>query len=144
MTQGQKNIKFVTFCWIYFGSRLRNCERCRSEIGSITAMPKAAFGNKKNHSTSTMDLHLRRKLVMFYMWGIVLYDAETWLLWNVNQKYGGSFKTWCWRRMEKISWTNHVRNEEEVHRVKEGWYILHKIKRGKDNWIGHILPRNWL
>jgi hypothetical protein len=23
-----------------------------------------------------------------------------------------SFEMQCWRRMEKISWTNHVRNEE--------------------------------
>jgi hypothetical protein len=23
-----------------------------------------------------------------------------------------SFEMWCWRRMEKISWTDHVRNED--------------------------------
>jgi hypothetical protein len=44
------------------------------------------------------------------------------------------------RRMEKISWTDGVRNEV-VHRVEDR-YILHKIKRRKDNWTGHILPRN--
>jgi hypothetical protein len=49
---------------------------------------------------------------------------------------------WCWRRMEKISWTDHVRNEEVLHRVKEERNILHTIKRRKANWIGHILPRN--
>jgi hypothetical protein len=37
--------------------------------------------------------------------------AETLTLWKVDQKYIGSFEM-CWRRMEKISWTNHVRNEE--------------------------------
>jgi hypothetical protein len=26
---------------------------------------------------------------------------------------------WCWWRMEKISWTDHVRNEEVLLRVKE-------------------------
>jgi len=26
---------------------------------------------------------------------------------------------WCWREMEKISWTDHVRNEEVLLRVKE-------------------------
>jgi hypothetical protein len=26
---------------------------------------------------------------------------------------------WCWRRMEKISWTDRVKNEEVLHRVKE-------------------------
>jgi hypothetical protein len=44
--------------------------------------------------------------------------------------------------MEKISCTDHVRNEEVLHRVKEKRNILHKIKRRKANWIGHILRRN--
>ena len=29
-----------------------------------------------------------------------------------DQKYLESFEMWCWRRMEKISWTDHVRNED--------------------------------
>jgi hypothetical protein len=46
--------------------------------------------------------------------------------------------------MEKISWTDRVRNEEVLHRVKEERYTLHTIKRRKANWIGHILLRNCL
>jgi hypothetical protein len=45
--------------------------------------------------------------------------------------------------MEKISWTDRVRNEEVLHRVKER-NIVHTIKRRKANWIGHILRRNCL
>ena len=30
----------------------------------------------------------------------------------VDHKHLESFKMWCWKRMEKISWTDHVRNEE--------------------------------
>jgi hypothetical protein len=48
---------------------------------------------------------------------------------------------WCWRRME-ISWTDRVRNEEVLHRVKEERNIVHTIKRRKGNWIGHNLRRN--
>ena len=45
--------------------------------------------------------------------------------------------------MEKVSWTDHVRNEEVLvlHRVKEGRNILCTIKRRKANCIGHILCR---
>ena len=46
--------------------------------------------------------------------------------------------------MEKISWTDHVRYEEVLLRVKEQRYILHKISKRKANWIGHILRRNRL
>jgi hypothetical protein len=50
----------------------------------------------------------------------------------------------CWKRLEKISWIDHVKNEEVLHRVKEERNILHTIKRRKDNWIGHIMRRNCL
>jgi len=44
--------------------------------------------------------------------------------------------------MEKISWTDHVRNEEVLLRVNEQRNILHEIRKRKANWIGHILGRN--
>jgi hypothetical protein len=40
--------------------------------------------------------------------------------------------------MEKIDWTDRVRNEEVLHNVKE------ERKRRKGNWIGHILSRSCL
>ena len=46
--------------------------------------------------------------------------------------------------MEKISWTDHVRNEEVILRVNEQRNILHEIRKRKANWIGHILRRNCL
>jgi len=45
---------------------------------------------------------------------------------------------------KKISWTDHVRNEEVLLRVKEQRNILHEISKRKANWIGHILRRNYL
>jgi hypothetical protein len=68
---------------------------------------KAAFNNK-NLFTSKQDLKLRKKLVKCYIWGTVLCGAENWTLWKVDHKYLGSFEMWCWRRMEMISWTDHV------------------------------------
>ena len=46
--------------------------------------------------------------------------------------------------MEKISWTDHVRNEEVLLRVSEQRNILHEIIKRKANWIGHILHRKCL
>jgi len=43
--------------------------------------------------------------------------------------------------MEKISLTDHVRNEEVLLRVREQRNILHEIRKWKANWIGHILHR---
>ena len=46
--------------------------------------------------------------------------------------------------MEKIVWTDHVRNEDVLLRVNEKRNILHEIRELKANWIGHILRRNCL
>jgi len=46
--------------------------------------------------------------------------------------------------MEKISWTDHVRNEEVLLRVSEQRNILYEIRKWKANWIRHILCRNYL
>jgi len=107
-------------------------------------MAKAAFSKKSTLCTSTLELKLRKKLVKCYVWSIALYGAETWTLRAVDQKHLGSFEMWCWRRREKISWTDHVRNEEVLLRVKEQRNILHEIRKRKANWIGHILHRNCL
>jgi hypothetical protein len=64
---------------------------------------------------------------------MTLCGAETWTLWKVDQKYLESSEMWCWRRREKISWTDRVRNEEVLHRVKEGRNILHTVNGRKAN-----------
>ena len=102
------------------------------------------YNKKKNLFTSKLDLNLRKRLVRCYVWSIALFGAETWTLRETDQKQLESFEMWCWRRMEKISWTDHVRNEEVLVRVNEQRNIIHEIIKRKANWIGHILRRNCL
>jgi len=128
----------------YLGSILTNDGRCTSEIKCRTAMAKAAFNKKRALFASKLDLELRKKLVKCYIWSIALYGAETWMLRALDQKHLKSFEMWCWRRMKKISWTDHVRNEEALLRVKEQRNILHEIRKRKANRIGYILRRNCL
>jgi hypothetical protein len=52
-----------------------------------------------------------------------------WTLRAVNEKHLESFEMWWCRKMEKISWIDHVRNEGVLLRVKEQRNILHEIKK---------------
>jgi hypothetical protein len=61
----------------------------------------------------------------------------------VDQKQLESFEM-CWRRMEKIIWTDRVGKEEVLLRVKGQRNVLREIIKRKANWIGHILYRNCL
>jgi hypothetical protein len=125
-----------------YAQNFNNDGRCTCEVKYRITMAKAAFNKKRTLFTSTLDLELRKKLVKCYVWSIALYGAETWMLRALDQKHLESFEMWCWRRMEKISWTDYVRNEDVLLRVKEQRNILHEIRKRKANWIGHILRRN--
>jgi len=76
---------------------------------SRIVMAKAAFNEKRGLFSGTLGLKLEKKLVI---WSIGLYGAETGTLRAVDQKNPVSFEMWYWRWTEKISWTDHVRNEE--------------------------------
>ena len=75
---------------------------------------------------------------------MAFYGAETRTLRAADQKYLESFEMRCWRRMEKTSWTDHVRNKEVILRVNEQRNMLHEIRKRKANLIGRILRRNCL
>jgi len=66
-----------------------------------------------------------------------LYGAEIWILWKEDQKCLESFEMWCWRRMERISWTDRLKNEEVLHGVKKKMNALHTMKIREASGIGH-------
>jgi hypothetical protein len=92
----------------YLDSIVTNDGRCTCEIKYRIPMAKAAFNKKSPFFASTLDLELMKKVVKCYIWSKALYGAETWTLRAVDQKHLESFLMWCWRRLEKISWTDHV------------------------------------
>ena len=113
---------------------------------SRNAMAKTAFCKKKMKKKKTLhqqtDLNLRKKLVYRYVWSTAFYGAETLTIRTVDQKHLGSFEVKRLRRKEKIGWTDRVRNEEVLQRVKKEWNVLHTINRMKADYIGHIWRRN--
>ena len=124
----QKHLEYVE-SFKYLGSILTNDGRCACEIKSSIAMAKAVFNKKRALFTCTLDLKLRKKLIKCYIWSMALYGAAILMLRAVDQKHLESFEMWCWRRMEKIRWTSHVRNEEVLLTVKEQRNILHEISK---------------
>jgi len=68
------------------------------------------FHTKKALLTSKLDLNVRKKTVSCSILSIGLYGAENWILLKVEQKFPVNFEIWYWRRVDKISWTDHVRN----------------------------------
>ena len=70
------------------------------------------------------------------MWSVALCGAETGILRESRSEVPGEFGIAVFR-IEKISWTDRVRNEGKLHRHKEERNILHIVKIMKVNRIGH-------
>jgi len=49
---------------------------------------------------------------------------------------------WIWRRMENISWTEHITVEEMLARIGEERTLIHTIRKRQRKWIGQILVLN--
>jgi hypothetical protein len=80
-----------------------------------TALPYQRDGLKLKEETSKM-LHLEHSFFC-----MVLKRGHC-------GRYLGSFETWCCRRMENISWIDHLRNEEVLQVVQEERNIIQTIK----------------
>ena len=53
---------------------------------------KKAFNRKMPLLTSKLNIELRKKLVICYVWSIALYGSETWTLIKLKRKYLESFE----------------------------------------------------
>jgi len=86
----------------------------------VKDMTKAAFNKKKALFTNKLEWNWRKKLPYCEIWSIASFGAETWKLRKVDHKYRDSFEVLCWRKTEKISWIDHVINEEILLKIQEG------------------------
>jgi hypothetical protein len=50
------------------------------------------------------------------------------MLLKIDQNYFENSEIWSWRRMEKVSWTDRMRNEEVLQTIKEERIILPTVQ----------------
>ncbi|CAG9826217.1 unnamed protein product, partial [Diabrotica balteata] len=66
-----------------------------------------------------LKIDLRVRLARCYIFSILLYGIEAWILNASTTKKLKAFKLWVNRRILKISWTEHVTNNEDMRRVNK-------------------------
>ena len=79
-----------------------------------------------------------------FVWSVVLYGAETWALRRNEQKQLEAFEMWVWRRIDRVKWTDKIKNAVVLERVGEGRIMLELIRKKERNWLGRWLRRNCL
>ena len=82
-------------------------------------MAKEAFNKRKELLTRGMSKEVKKKIVKTVIWSVALYSAEIWSLRKEDIRRIEALEMWIWRRMERISWTEKITNEEVLRRVGE-------------------------
>jgi len=82
---------------------------------------------------------VKKKIVKTLVWTTLLYGCETWTLRKENIRRLEAAEMWIWRRMEKISWTEKISNEEVLRRIGEERQLMSLIRTRKRKWIGHSI-----
>jgi len=75
---------------------------------------------------------------------VALYGIETWTIGETEEKGLLAFETWCYRRLPRINWTEHITNEEVYRRAGETRTFLKTLKTRRAKVKGHILRHNSL
>lgn len=123
----------------YLGSTMTEDGRCETEIKIRIALAKDAFSKRKELLTKRFSRKVKKKIIKTLVWTTLLYGCETWTLRKEEIRRLEAVEMWLWRRMEKISYTERITNEEVLRRIGEGRQLLNVIRNRKKNWIGHIL-----
>jgi len=123
----------------YLGSTMAEDGRCETEIKVRCALAKEAFSRRKELLTKCFKNDVKKKIVKTLIWTTLLYGAETWTLRKEDIRRLEAVEMWMWRRMEKISWTEKITNEEVLERVGEERQLIKLIRNRKKNWVGHVL-----
>lgn len=124
----------------YLGTSV-NCsmDYC-SEIKIRIEKARASFVKiRKLLCSRDLSLDLRVRMLRCYVFPVLLYGAETWTL-NVHyERKLEAFEMWAYRRMLRISWTEHVTNVEVLRRMEKDVEIRHEVKKRKLQYLGHIM-----
>jgi len=72
--------------------------------------------------------------------------GETWTLQkeDIRRLEAEASEMWIWRRMMKVSWTEHKTNEEVLQMVDTEREMMDTLRSRQKRWLGHILRHDSL
>lgn len=109
--------------------------KCRIEQARTTFLKLKRFLTNQD-----LNFGLIYRVVKCYVWTVLLYAIEAWTLKADIINKIEAFEMWVLRRMLKISWTEHVRNEDVLRMAQlEDRELFEDVKKRKISYLGHIV-----
>ena len=105
-----------SFC--YLGSMITEDGRSEKAIKCRIGMAKSKFYDNLKIFTGQLSTTTKKKMIKSLVWSVALYAAEAWTMRKVDTQRLEAFEMWCWRKMFKISYKEHVTNNEVLSKGK--------------------------
>ncbi|KAJ4436831.1 hypothetical protein ANN_16963 [Periplaneta americana] len=115
-----------------------------SSTESYPAFARIGLRENPGKNLNQISGERTKRLVKCFVWSVALYVAETWTLRPSEEKRIEAFEISIWRRIERVKWTDRIRNEAVLERVNEKRMKLKLIRKRKRNWLVHWMRRNCL
>jgi len=79
-------------------------------------------------------------MIVVFIWSVLLYACESWYLTEDDRPIHRleAVEMRIWRKIENISWKDHVPNETVLQRMRKR-HLINTIRERKAIWIGHAL-----
>ena len=130
---------------VYLGHMATEDARSEKEIRRRIEIARSAFENMSKTLTSrSINIELRLRVVKCYVWSTLLYGSETWTMTKSLTKKIEAFEMWIFRRMLKISYTEHKSNDAVLKLMKTEKQLINTIKQRKCRYFGHLIRRDGL
>ena len=107
--------------------------KCRIEMG------KSKFYDNLKIFTGQLSTTTKKQMIKSLVWSVALYAAEAWTMRKEDTQRLEAFEMWCCIKLFKISYKEHVTNDEVLSRAKEKRSIIARITNQQKLWIGHNL-----
>lgn len=115
--------------WDYKGEVLCRIEKARATFLRM----------RKMFIARDLTLNLKIRMLRCYVFSVLLYGVESWTVNETIINKLNAFELWCYRRILKVSWTQHITNEEIINRIGKKKEIVQTLKERKLQYLGHIM-----
>ena len=113
------------------------------EIKTKLAIAKSRFTQMYKVLTSRhISLELRHRLLVCYVFSVILYGCETWTLTKPLMDRIEACEMWFMRKMGNISYKQRITNEEVLRKLGTQRSLLKSIKTRKLRFFGHTKRHN--
>ena len=135
----RKSNKFISLITLALPS---SDGKCDTEIKRRIGIAKDAFQKMRRILTDRkLSVHIKIKILHCYVYPILTYGSECWTISPPMKKKLEAAEMWFYRRMWRISWTQHISNSEVLRWSGTERKLMKDIRQRQSTFFGHVMRK---